>query len=251
MRDKRDFKQARPGDHLMIPFECDSCVFMKLKGRLPYLSSSSDRLLSSCIRRMILDAFWSRETSTVRANTRRANKLIEVASLFQMPGPFFYESTLPLHDHCGYRIAVSILLLSRNPGKHDKSYTQYDMLRTYRATYGNFIRAAPQTNFSPMTLGDQNGHYQRLTQDESGSLFFKRFMVGLRSRMGQIHKPNLAMSIDLLLKLIGKIKEKLSGSEEVLEEQHCFSSILIYVIISYVTALRGPEGFLGKFPFII
>ena len=244
VRDENDFKQARSGDHLMIPFECDSCVFIKLKGRLPHLDSPSDLLLSSCIRRMILDAFWSRETSTIRANTRRVNKLIEVASTFQIPGPFFYEGTLPLHDHCGYRIGVSILLLSRNPGKHDRSYTQYDTLRTYRATYGNFIRASPQTNSSPFSLGDQNGHYQRLTQDESGSLFFRRFMVGLRTRMGQIHKPNLAMSLDLLLKLIFKIKEKLKDAEGVLEEEHCLSSVLTYVAVSYVTSLRGPEGFL-------
>ena len=243
VRDKKDFKQARPGDHLMIPFECDSCVFIKLKGRLPYLDSPSDNLLSSCIRRMILDAFWSRETSTVRSNTRRANKLIETSSIFQIPGPFFYHGDLPLHDHCGYRVAVSILLLSRNPGKHDKTYTQFDTLRTYRATYGNFIRSSPQTNSVAMSLGDQNGNHQRLTNDESGSLFFKRFMVGLRNRMGQIHKPNLALSIDLLTHLIEKIQSKLESNVE-LEEEHLISSVLLYVVVSYTVSLRGPEGFL-------
>ena len=218
-------------------------MFLKLKGRLPYLESPSDSLLSACIRRMILDSFWSRETSTVKSNTRRVNKLIETSAIFEIPGPFFYRGELPLHDHCGYRIAVSILLLSRNPGKHDRRYTQYDTLRTYRASYGNFIRASPQTNAVPFSLGDQNGNHQRLTSDESGSLFFKRFMVGLRNRMGQIHKPNLALSMDLLIQLLQNIEEKLEGTVE-MEEKHLWSSILLYVTVSYTVSLRGPEGFL-------
>jgi hypothetical protein len=30
-----EFRSARDGDHLMVPFECDTCIFRKLKGRLP------------------------------------------------------------------------------------------------------------------------------------------------------------------------------------------------------------------------
>jgi len=243
VRSENDFKCARPGDHLMIPFECDSCVFLKLKNHLPNLTSPIDRLLLSCIRRMILDSFWSRETSTVKANTRRVNKLIETAAIFQIPGPFYYDGPLPLHDHCGYQIAVSMLQLSRNPGRYDKTYTQYDTIRAYRSSYGNFMRASPQNNHSTLAIGDFNGQYQRITKDESGSFFFKRFMVGLRSRMGQINKPNLALSTILLIELIKRIHEKLEQSIEI-DDIHLWSSVLTYVVSSYVVSFRGPEGFL-------
>jgi len=243
VRDEKAFKVARPGDHLLIPFECDMCIFIKLKDHLPDPSSPPDQLLMSCIRRMNLDAFWSRETSTVKANTRRANKLIEASSTFQMPGPFFHQGPLPLFDHCGYRIAVSMLLLSRNPGKHNNTYTQFDTIRSYRSTFSNFTRASSINNRSSLSLGDLNGNYQRLSHDEAGSFFFKRFMEGLRSRMGQVHKPNLAMSIDLFLELIKKLNSKLEQCSDI-EDSHLWSSMLTYVVVSYVISLRGPEGFL-------
>jgi len=160
-----------------------------------------------------------------------------------MAGPFFHPGPLPVFDHCGYRIAVSILLLSTNPGKHSSTHTQYDTLRSYRATFSNFARASADSNRPSLTLGDLNGNYQRLTEDEAGSFFFKRFMLGLRSRMGQIHKPNLAMSIELIIELIKKLEERLESAGDI-EEVHLFSSVLTYVVISYVISLRGPEGFL-------
>jgi len=243
VRSENAFKTARPGDHLMIPFECDVCIFIKLKGHLPDPSSPPDTLLMSCIRRMNLDAFWSREVSTVKSNTRRANKLIETSSIFQMPGPFFHQGPLPLHDHCGYRIAVSILLLSRNPGKHSSSHTQFDTLRTYRATFSNFTRASSDNNRTSLSMGDLNGNYQRLTHDEASSFFFKRFIVGLRSRMGQIHKPNLAMSNQLITTLVEGLETKVDEAIDD-DEVHLWSSVLTYVVISYVLSLRGPEGFL-------
>jgi len=192
---------------------------------------------------MILDAFWSREVSTVKANTRRVNKLIETSSTFQIPSPFPYEGPLPMVDHCGYQIAVSMLLLSRNPGKYDDRYTQFDTIRTYRSAYSNYSRASAKNNCSNLSLGDLNGYYQRLTKDSASSFFFKRFMVGLRTRMGQVHKPNLAMSIDLVIKLVRRLEIKLEQSMEA-EELHVWSSVLTYVVVSYVTSLRGPEGFL-------
>jgi len=39
---------------------------VKLKGRCPIVDAPKDKLLLGAIRRINLDAFWSRETSTVR-----------------------------------------------------------------------------------------------------------------------------------------------------------------------------------------
>jgi len=105
------------------------------------------------------------------------------------------------------------------------------------------MRASPQNNITTLAIGDFNGQYQRITEDETGSLFFKRFMIGMRNRMGQIHKPNQALSIDLFIELIKRIHSKLDQSIEE-EDIHHWSSILTYIVISYVVSLRGPEGFL-------
>jgi len=243
LRPIKDFTHARDGDHLLIPFECDYCVHIKLKGYLPDMLNATDKLLMATIRRMILDAFWSRESSTVKANVRKAKKMIQVANSVGLPGPFWISAPPQPFDHCGYQVAIVILLLSREPGKYSSSYTQYDTVRAYRSTFSNFIRASSKNNNITKSLGDFNGNYQRIVEDECASLFFKRFMEGLRCRMGQVVKPNLALSIPLLLELVKRIQHRLLESEHE-DERHIVSSILTYITISYTISLRGPEGFL-------
>ena len=63
--EKNKYCVGRRGDHLLTPFECDRCIFAKLKSRLPFNEAPKDKLLLAVIRRINLDALWSRESSTV------------------------------------------------------------------------------------------------------------------------------------------------------------------------------------------
>ncbi len=67
-RPGNQYKHARDGDHTLVPFECDLCIFRKLSGRSPREQEPVDDLLLGCIRRINLDAFWSSATSTVHGN---------------------------------------------------------------------------------------------------------------------------------------------------------------------------------------
>ena len=40
--DEAEYYTAREGDHLMIPFECHLCIFVKLKGRFPMKDNQKD-----------------------------------------------------------------------------------------------------------------------------------------------------------------------------------------------------------------
>ena len=40
-----DYLKARDGDSLMVPFECDLCIFRKLRRENPKAESPSDQLL--------------------------------------------------------------------------------------------------------------------------------------------------------------------------------------------------------------
>jgi len=207
------------------------------------MSNPEDTLLLATIRRMNLDAFWSRETGTIEENARRADRMIKITSTVGLPGPFIRYHSLPLFDHCGYQTAISILLLSRRPGKYSVDYTQYGTIRGYRSTFSNFSRASPSSNRVNWSFGDFNGNYNRLVQDDAGSFFFKRFMEGLRARMGEISKPNVALSTPLLLELIKIIENKMVDAVD-LEDRHKWLVFLNYVSISYTISLRGPEAFL-------
>ena len=71
---KNEFLYARDGDHLLTPFECDLCIFRKLRKDNPNPKSQADILLMATIRRANLDAFWSRAADTVNAHRLRLLK---------------------------------------------------------------------------------------------------------------------------------------------------------------------------------
>ena len=97
--DKERFITARDGDHLMVPFQCDTCNFRNLQHRDPG-TDLKDITLMSAIRRASLDAFWGREPSTIAANRNRSIKIYKISvdlgleSIFPEMGPFALEDSL-------------------------------------------------------------------------------------------------------------------------------------------------------------
>ena len=119
----------------MIPFQCDLCHFRNLKGLNPR-ANAEDFLLLKTIRRASLDAFWSREPSTVESNRRQGMKIERVSeelglsSILPMMGPF------PVQDSQGMGIAVCTLKRSLDKGRY-QSTLQYESVRKMRSSYSN------------------------------------------------------------------------------------------------------------------
>jgi hypothetical protein len=82
--EEKRFKVERNGDHLMCLFQCDLCHFRNIQERDPGFGNRIDILLLQCIRRASLDAFWSREPSTARANALGARRLEEIGDTLGM-----------------------------------------------------------------------------------------------------------------------------------------------------------------------
>ena len=70
-RRKDEYLVGRNGDDLLIPFECDTCVFRKLRGHDPDTGNNMDTLLLACIRHMHLNAFLSNSSHTFKANAQK------------------------------------------------------------------------------------------------------------------------------------------------------------------------------------
>ena len=130
---------------------------------------------------------------------------------------------------------------SRRSGRHDVSYTQYKTIRKLRSSYSSHVRAVPQTNVNQLSLVDQKGQYVRLTMDKCGSLWFVRYMVGLKSRMGNVWKPNKGLLHKLLLLMIHKAKQRITEAE-VWEGRHKWTIFTSYIVLTDVVALRGNES---------
>ena len=111
-----DYLKARDGDSILVPFECDLCVFRKLRQENPVSSNPQDDLLLACIRRMNLDAFWSRSSSTIRGNRDKVRQMLSFSDIVGLNGPFRHEGPFPNFDHCGYEVAICMLLYSTNTG---------------------------------------------------------------------------------------------------------------------------------------
>ena len=234
---------GRNGDHTLSSFECDLCVFRKLRFRSPDPTSHQDKLLQACIRRMQLDAFWSRASPTVKGQTDNLRRALEFSARVGLSGPYVHAGPLPDYDHCGYEVAIQMLLYSRGKGKHSNDYVQFDSIRKFRSAYGNFLRGSPQANKVPISLGDQQGKYQLFSTDPCGSLWFARFMKGLKSRMGQDWRPNYGMSMDLLKAVLEEAQSRARDAPSDRERER-WIVFRAYVVVSYTVSLRGTEGLL-------
>jgi hypothetical protein len=240
---KDDYTRARNGDHLMVPFECDGCIFRKLRKTDPVPRNPQDELLLACLRRINLDAFWSRAGDTVKGNRDKLADMLSLSKLAGLKGPCVHDGPYPDFDHCGYEVAINMLIMSRRAGRNSRTHLQFDTIRKLQSAYGNQVRSSPQSTRTVMALGDQKGRYLRFSTDPVASLWFHRFLEGCRYRMGQEWRPNQAMSLPLLLATVRSIEDKIETSPSA-RELNRWTVLHTFVVVTYVVSLRGPEGFL-------
>ena len=204
---------------------------------------SQDQLLLKCIRRINLDAFWGRETSTVYQNKLKVQMSLAFSETLGLGGSFEHKGPYPSYDHCGYETACNMVLYSRRQGKHAKSHTQFSTIRKLRSVYSNHCRTLPRANVKHLALVDGKGNYTRFATDNCGSLWFQRFIIGCQNRMGVVWKPNLALSTELLLEVLNETEANIEGATDP-EDQNLWIAFSTYATVSYVVSLRGNEGLL-------
>lgn len=202
----------------MVPFKCDYCIFVKVTGRLVKENNDpTDEYLMVCIRRVILDAFWSRTRSTVASSTRLFREMMVLAASLGFDPPFESPGPLSSFDHCGYTVAILMVTKSTRPGWHSESqHVQWDTMRKYRSAISNQSRASRVSNFTSWSTTDYKGTgYKRLTSESCGSLWFHRFSAGCRRQMGQDWRPNRALSNPLMIKLLTLlVKDRIRSSAD-------------------------------------
>ena len=124
----------------MTPFQCNWCLFWNLCGHFPDPSSHLDDRLMMCVRRAILDAFWSCKALTVRANLREASCLhrihggLEIQHLtFPSQGPH------PTRDSWGVSVAVGLLvrLLDRGRNAYHVQFETVQKIRLFASNYAH------------------------------------------------------------------------------------------------------------------
>jgi hypothetical protein len=198
-RSADNYKVARDSDHLLVPFECNLCIFRKLKNRKPILGDQEDLLMLACVRQANLDTFWSKAKSTALTNHDKVAFGIKLLATMGLLGPYKSDGPLPKEDHCGYAVGFEMLL---QPGSYSDLYTQFDTIQKLRSAFLNHCRASAKANRISMALGNQKWRHLHFATDPCSSFWFYRFIKGARNRMGQDWRPNKAFPVELLLLLL-------------------------------------------------
>jgi len=170
-------------------------------------------------------------------------KGIRLSARMGIKGPYLDPGPFPMHDHCGYEVALQMVLDSTGEGVYSKNYKQFNTIRRLRTALANQARTSVKVIGRVLAMVDVKGHFQRFATEPIGSDWFAAFSEGCKRRMGQVWRPNQAISIDLMHALLTRIEEKVLGSEEP-DEGALWVTLGAYVVICFVVSLRGPEGLL-------
>ena len=236
VEEKDRFRAARNGDHLMTPFQCDNCHFVNMRGTLPTESDTDKRLLLFT-RRAILDSFWSRESSTVKGNLYLMKSAKKKATLFGLDDSFLpARGPFPVADDWGMTHAVLTLA---NPGRNS-NHVQYQTIRKFRSTLSNLAHTCPG-GLGPAFMSN-DGAGARVSHSATNTDWSKRFHLGCHRRMGDIWKPNKALTrleLNSCFTILESEWEMTSVTHH--KERLRISNTACLLISGYYGSLRGEE----------
>jgi hypothetical protein len=236
--DETRFVQARNGDHLITPFQCDLCHFRNVYKRDPSGRKGSDLLALRCIRRANLDALWAREPGTVAGNLSGAKRLHDIGTgILEIPGITPPMGPFALQDKFGMGIAMTMLLRSLDAGKNERTI-QYSTMRRLRSAYSNIYNAS--SSLSNVAVMAQETRKVFSTDCPTYGYWFERFMKGCHKRMGDEVNSDYALSLDIVLELLKRL-ERDWRLAKTLDAQWQVCRFACFLVIGYCKALRGEE----------
>ena len=207
--------------------------------RRPIEGKAEDVRLLNAIRRANLDAFWAREPPTVAKNLLEARRAVRISqslgipqrSVFGAVGPF------PLSDTFGMTESVIILERSTDKGRHAETI-QFQTMRKTRTMFANIYQASAKGQSDMVLAKDKNK--LSLSRCVTHGEFFERFIRGAHKRMGDIVKPNRALSLPVLHKILEAIEGEWNAAETD-EAKETLAVEASFYLIAYCGGLRGEE----------
>ena len=241
-KDEGRFLSARDGDMWSSPFQCEWCWIGNLKGRDMNERDPKDALLLKYLQRMNLDVMWSRERSTVKGTYYQLIKGARHSEKLGLDPINLDRGPWPIQDDQGVQVALEILSASREPGKHRKSYQQFETIRKLRSAFSNAFETGPRGVNQGNLVFREKGKAYGLRVAPTESILFTKFMQGLVSRMGQVIIPDEAISNEQMHGIMSLIHEKLSSSSATVDVKRKWTMAGAFFMLLYGCSLRGHEG---------
>ena len=234
------FRCGRNGDHLMgIPFECDLCHFRNLNGFDPSPRNPKDQYTLLVIRRALLDAFWSRERSTVIGNLSRLildyRSGMSVLSIARCPLPVLRSNKVV--DRVGMGPSLLMLHASRQAGKYTPSLKHDSTRRTL--TWHNNAHAAGEKSSSSVILTNQEKSFHIIDAPHS-SCWREWLVLGMKRRTDIFRKQDEPLFMTLLLAILDLAEEDWEKSKAE-KERKLIKETMCFIILDFMLLLRGEE----------
>ncbi len=241
--DDERFISARNGDSTFCPFQCDVCWFVNLKKEMPSKLRLSHVRLLGYIRRVNLDAMWSRESATVSSSLSGLKKQRRIAIELDLPMPGTLRGPWEVADSWGMQTAIAILRQSQEPGRNKSSYQQFDSVRRLRTSAFNEAQVGAEA-LGTLSFVSERGNGLALCNGATHSLFFKMFMRGCEKRMGRFVMQDKALDIRILIEVLNNYRQDLQDMDIEPSRRRDIKFFAAYMGTSMSGALRGGEGFM-------
>lgn len=236
--DEKRFVEARDGDFLMTPFQCELCHFRNMMERDPDYREIKDKRLLRDVRQANLDAFWSREPSTVAANLSQAKRMEEIGDWYGFGSVSPALGPFPLEDTFGMKAAVCLNRRSLDRGRTEK-HVQFSTARKLRSAFSNAYHASQKlAGVSAMAFQSTKTYS---TTCPTFGYWFDRFILGCHKRMGDVTVSDFALSKPIYLELVNQLE---SDWDDALDVDTKYEVALFATLLNalYLTGLRGEEG---------
>ena len=116
--------------------------------------------LLACIRRVNLDTLWSSAKNTLTSNRGVVEKGTLLSAQMGMKGPHLDPGPFPLHDHCGYEVALQVVLDLTGEGVYSKSYKQFNTIGRLHSAFANQARTYVKAIGRVLAMVDTKGNFQ-------------------------------------------------------------------------------------------
>jgi hypothetical protein len=222
---------------MMVPFQCELCHFRNIMLRNPDDGNITDLEILDMVRRANLDAFWSRESSSVSASLREAIRMEKMTARLGMPCVTPPLGPWPLEDKLGMKVALAVLDRSLDKGVYEAT-VQWDTFRRQMSAVTNISQAAVGG------LGNSVGAYERnkmfISEAVTHKFWFSRFMTGVHKQVGQVRKPDRVLTIDII-HAVDRLLESEWENATSADERKRIVEMGTWYLGGFCTGLRGEE----------
>jgi len=183
---------------------------------------------------------WAKEPTTVGGNLREVKKLLEKESVLGYPpeslvvpaGPF------PSGDDQLMLVASTMMMLRLLDAGKNEPCVQYNTVRPMRKAISNQCMASLNGQTVSVMM---RGTTKLITSTcSTNGEWFERFMLGYHKRVGDVSRPDLTISIEVMVALMVRFDRLwLVGGDGPSQEKVLFPAL--FAISTYTGGLRGEE----------